>query len=593
MIELEEPDKGRAWVVAIASCIINLILSGISRCVSILYVSLIENYGVTRGEATLPFTIRNSVRCLSGPVVGIIGIRFGIRNVTFFGGVLAFAGVALCAVAPDVIWITVLWGGIHGLGFSFANTLFQVIVNQYFEKYRATASGIALSGACLGSLGFPVLVEWILDTFGLSGSFLILGGIIMHVLPPSLLLSSPQWVEHPEGYARLRALETASTETTLAKSDDSSESETESEQSQLERKAFQKKLARTISMSNNPVESSGVTVASKNMQTGLRSNHSKKITKMKRNTQGYKLKKRPASDSNVELENRRKSSTNADFSAFTIANQFQKETTNGAPNGPVPKDLSHRKGTPSVLELIQSMIHLYTIPVYILISLCMCTYVLIFITTQTVLVDYSMDKGIPESHGKYLLISMAIGDIIGRLCFGWVTDKKFMTLPTYMFFVLAFQGVFVAVFPVSSSFSAFVLLLVLYSMTAGNLIVIIPVLVIHYTEDCVQCVAIGNVGLLAGIISLGIPSMITHFRDNIGSYDGIFYLTGAISIFVGSLWLLLPLVSKSEVGNIAENTTLFDPEETVSNLKQNSSDENPQDFVKEKEDSVSEPKFMT
>ncbi|KAG8200643.1 hypothetical protein JTE90_022265 [Oedothorax gibbosus] len=171
--------------------------------VGILYVAVIDEYGVTRQEATVPFSIRNAIRCLSGPLVGIMGQRFGIRTITFYGGVIASAGAALCYIAPNIVWVSVLWGGVHGFGFAMANTLFQVIVNQYFQKYRATASGIALSGACIGSLGFPVLLEWIIGTFGLSGGFLIVGGMVMHVLPPSLLLSSPQWIEHPEGYARL------------------------------------------------------------------------------------------------------------------------------------------------------------------------------------------------------------------------------------------------------------------------------------------------------------------------------------------------------------------------------------------------------
>ncbi|KFM58404.1 Monocarboxylate transporter 12, partial [Stegodyphus mimosarum] len=121
--------------------------------------------------------------------------------VTFWGGVVASAGAALCCIAPNVTWLAVFWGGVHGLGFAFANTLFQVVVNQYFEKHRATASGIALSGACVGSLAFPIMIEAILDKFALSGGFLILGGVVMHVLPPSLLLKAPPWVENPEEYA--------------------------------------------------------------------------------------------------------------------------------------------------------------------------------------------------------------------------------------------------------------------------------------------------------------------------------------------------------------------------------------------------------
>lgn len=66
MVDLEEPDKGRAWVVALAACIINMIVSGLSRMIGILYVAVIDDYSITRAEATLPFTVRSSVRCLSG-----------------------------------------------------------------------------------------------------------------------------------------------------------------------------------------------------------------------------------------------------------------------------------------------------------------------------------------------------------------------------------------------------------------------------------------------------------------------------------------------------------------------------------------------
>lgn len=84
-----------------------------------------------------------------------------------------------------------------------ANTLFYVVISQYFVKYRATASGIAVAGSSIGSFVLPVITEVVLDSFGLSGGFLILGGITMHALPLSLLLKSPQWIENPEQYARL------------------------------------------------------------------------------------------------------------------------------------------------------------------------------------------------------------------------------------------------------------------------------------------------------------------------------------------------------------------------------------------------------
>lgn len=64
----EGPDRGHAWIIAIAACVITMILSGISKMVGILYVAVIDTYGVSRQQATLPFTFRKSLRCLAGMI---------------------------------------------------------------------------------------------------------------------------------------------------------------------------------------------------------------------------------------------------------------------------------------------------------------------------------------------------------------------------------------------------------------------------------------------------------------------------------------------------------------------------------------------
>lgn len=80
-----------------------------------------------------------------------------------------------------------------------------VIINQYFVKYRATATGIALAGGTLGSFVFPPLVKYMIVEYSLHGCFLILGGITLNTLPVALLLRPPvpkldshaQHVPHP------------------------------------------------------------------------------------------------------------------------------------------------------------------------------------------------------------------------------------------------------------------------------------------------------------------------------------------------------------------------------------------------------------
>ncbi|GBM72796.1 hypothetical protein AVEN_230351-1 [Araneus ventricosus] len=54
--------------------------------------------------------------------------------------------------------------------------------------------GFAFSGDCFGTFAFPVILEILLEEYGLNGAFLILGGIALNVIPAALLLKTPYWL---------------------------------------------------------------------------------------------------------------------------------------------------------------------------------------------------------------------------------------------------------------------------------------------------------------------------------------------------------------------------------------------------------------
>ena len=68
------------------------------------------------------------------------------------------------------------------------------VLGTYFEKRRAMANGIAISGCCLGGLLCPTLYRYLLDTYGLRGAMLLTGGILLHNLPMACLLRSNEIV---------------------------------------------------------------------------------------------------------------------------------------------------------------------------------------------------------------------------------------------------------------------------------------------------------------------------------------------------------------------------------------------------------------
>ncbi|GFT48011.1 monocarboxylate transporter 9 [Nephila pilipes] len=431
------------------------------------------------------------------------------------------------------------------LGFALGNTLFQVVVNQYFEKYRATASGIVLSGACIGSFGFPLMIESILDNYGLFGCFLILGGVFLNVMPPSLILKSPPWIENPEAYARQRALIKGNAE--------------DPDDAQKDIEACRRRRRYSRSLSNCSIQEfdlhSMTDVPEIKFYRDSRVPHQRKL----------KLKQEVSDENSVVCTSYRK--MNSCYYKGTDKLKPIKETDNGKMNSNSKSSVyyiygnSHNhseeelrnekvssqkpKADSSLLEISKKMIMLYKNPVYMLISLNVATYFWVFIPILTVVVDFSRDKGLPMEDEKFLIHALTVGDLTGRLCFGWVTDKNVLSFPVFMMLVFVFQGLFICLLPFAMSFVTYMMGLILYGITAGIIFVYFPVLVYKYVDEKDQAIGVGCVGLFSGLVTFGIPPLIGFFRDNIGSYNGLFYIIGLMSIITGLLWLLEPLCLKS------------------------------------------------
>ena len=60
-------------------------------------------------------------------------------------------------------------------------------MSLYFDKRRALASAVCVSGNAIGSFFMPPLMNYLLSKFGLRGTFLILSGLMLHIVAASLL----------------------------------------------------------------------------------------------------------------------------------------------------------------------------------------------------------------------------------------------------------------------------------------------------------------------------------------------------------------------------------------------------------------------
>ncbi|XP_055931960.1 monocarboxylate transporter 4-like, partial [Argiope bruennichi] len=181
--------KTNNWLVAVAcSMIIGLNFSFL-RIAGLLYIATMERFNVSKNQASLPYFWCNLMKSFVGPLVGYFAKTYGSREITTAGAAVSALGIGMCFFVEHITILIILWGGMFGIGVSMSSSMIGDILNDHFdESHIATASGISYGGAGIGSFIFVYLCDFLLNQYHLSGTFLILSGLILNGLPLGMIL---------------------------------------------------------------------------------------------------------------------------------------------------------------------------------------------------------------------------------------------------------------------------------------------------------------------------------------------------------------------------------------------------------------------
>ncbi|KAH7940959.1 hypothetical protein HPB49_008366 [Dermacentor silvarum] len=163
--------------------------------VGVLFYGIVHTYDVSREEASWPLALTHSLAFLAGPVMGYLCSRFSCQVVLFVSTLTAGASVCSCFFADSIFSLNILFGIIHGTAACGVHVAVSVIVSQHFEKRRTTAYSVIYTAMCINSVYLPPLAELFRVTYGVRGTFLLLGGMVLNSFPPVLAVQSPEWTK--------------------------------------------------------------------------------------------------------------------------------------------------------------------------------------------------------------------------------------------------------------------------------------------------------------------------------------------------------------------------------------------------------------
>ncbi|XP_042802968.1 monocarboxylate transporter 2 [Panthera leo] len=174
------PDGGWGWVVVGASFISIGFSYAFPKAVTVFFKEIQQIFNTTYSEIAWISSIMLAVMYAGGPISSVLVNKYGSRPVVMIGGLLCCLGMVTASFSTSVIELYLTVGFITGLGLAFNLQPALTIIGKYFYKKRPMANGLAMAGSPVFLSTLAPFNQYLFNTFGWKGSFLILGGLLLN-----------------------------------------------------------------------------------------------------------------------------------------------------------------------------------------------------------------------------------------------------------------------------------------------------------------------------------------------------------------------------------------------------------------------------
>lgn len=206
--ELPTPTDGSqdgrtAWLVVAAAFLSMFAIFGVVYSFGVFFDPMAREFGTGRGLTSVVFAVTAFLFFVLGAMTGPVADRIGPRRVVLVGAGATGGGLILTAAVPS-IWLGYLTFGLGvGLGTACGYVPMVAAVGGWFERRRALAIGIAVSGIGVGTLAVPPVAALLVGSIGWRRTYVVLGVAALMVLS-ACALAAKRPPASPKKSRRLR-----------------------------------------------------------------------------------------------------------------------------------------------------------------------------------------------------------------------------------------------------------------------------------------------------------------------------------------------------------------------------------------------------
>lgn len=112
----------------------------------------------------------------------------------------------MSAFATSTVYMQVSYGILSGLGFGFLFiSAVQALGQCFWGQARLIAVAVGQTAFSVGSMVYPYLVDWLVISYGLKGTLLILGGIMLNAIPLAFTWDNSKQIDKDSNHSEQSA----------------------------------------------------------------------------------------------------------------------------------------------------------------------------------------------------------------------------------------------------------------------------------------------------------------------------------------------------------------------------------------------------